>query len=313
MAADRGLPASVRILRDALVTVMADQLDTVVRFHDVRRLPELVRCIFSLAVQTYRPLRIILTLQRFSVDDLATTKAALEPLFDLKDMPALSIINWNEAEPVDARAALLNVGVQAAQGRYLAFLDFDDVLYPEAYELLVARLKLTGAVIAFAKVRVIGLHVYQRFFYPSKVISLPVSGSSLADLFRVNFCPLHSYVIDRSQVSADILWFVPTLIVEEDYNFLLRICASLSSDFALTLMEINIGDYYFKTEDSNMVSMAGLTGEARDRLHRAAKLASDHWRRTILVSAAMQRSLGLADVREPRTVQQTIDCLPAYR
>jgi hypothetical protein len=40
-------------------------LDAVVRFHDTARLNELGRAIFSLVGQSYRPLRILLALQRF--------------------------------------------------------------------------------------------------------------------------------------------------------------------------------------------------------------------------------------------------------
>ena len=58
---------------------MPELIDTIVRFHDVGRLPELTRCIFSLTGQTYRPLRIILCLQRFSEKDVAATTAAHAP------------------------------------------------------------------------------------------------------------------------------------------------------------------------------------------------------------------------------------------
>src|SRR3972149_9944791 len=96
-----------------------DQVDCIVRFHDIRRLLELNRCVFSLVGQNYRPLHIILVLQRFSADSIAAVHDALEPLLRLPGAPALTIKNWEAPTPVDARSALLNLGLAAAGGRYV--------------------------------------------------------------------------------------------------------------------------------------------------------------------------------------------------
>lgn len=289
---------------------MTDTIDTVVRFHDARRLGELKRCIFSLVGQTYRPLRIILVLQRFNGEQIEAVEHALAPLLEAQDAPQLSIVNLTDPEPADARSVLLNLGVENAQGKYLAFLDYDDVLYPEAYEMMIGRLKDTGAAIAFAKVRVMRVDVYDAFFFTKERVIPPFSGSDLLDLFHNNFCPLHSYVIDRSQVPADMLRFVTTMTLEEDYDVLLRISATFLSDFAL--IETDIGDYYYKTDGSNTVpTQGGLTGEARTRFLREVKGAIETRRRGTLVTPVVQKSLGLRDPHQPRTIRQVIDRLPA--
>ena len=129
-------------------------LDCIVRFHDIRRLAELERCVFSLAGQRYRPLNIVLVLQRFTPAEVAAIEAALAPLLQLPDAPSLTVRTWDQEGIADARTHLLNCGVEAARGRYLAFLDYDDLLFPEAYELLVAKLRDRDAAIAFASVQV---------------------------------------------------------------------------------------------------------------------------------------------------------------
>ncbi len=242
------------------------QLDTIVRFHDIRRLSELERCVFSLVGQNFKSLRIILALQRFSAQEIAKVRATLAPILEFEKSPQLSIVNWEDAEPADARSALLNLGLCAAQGRYIAFLDYDDVLYPEAYEVLVPRLEESGAAIAFATVRVVELNVYHRFFYAARKIIPSYSGSNLLDLFRNNFCPVHSYVIDRMRVPKDILSFDTSLAMEEDYDLLLRICAVLQSDFSLVRTEI--GDYFYKTDCSNTVPTFGNLANSRLHLSR---------------------------------------------
>jgi hypothetical protein len=289
---------------------MSEQIDTVVRFHDPGRLAELKRCIFSLVGQTYRPLRIVLVLQRFNGHQIEAVEQALGPLLEGRDAPQLAIVNLTDPEPADARSVLLNLGVQNATGKYLAFLDYDDVLYPEAYEMMIGRLKDTGAAIAFAKVRVMRVDVYNEFFYTKERVIPPFSGSDLLDLFHNNYCPLHSYVIDRSQCPPGMLEFVTTLTMEEDYDVLLRICATFLSDF--TLIETDIGDYYYKTDGSNTVPVSGgLSGEARARFMREVKTAIETRRRGTIVTPVVQKSLGLRDPQQPRTIRQVLDRLPA--
>ena len=289
---------------------MSEQIDTIIRFHDPNRIAELKRCVFSLIGQTYRPLRIVLALQRFNGHQVEAVEKALGPLLEGGDAPQIAIVNLTEPEPADARSLLLNLGVQNATGKYLAFLDYDDVLYPEAYEMMIGRLRDTGAAIAFAKVRVMRVDVYDAFFYTKERVIPPFSGSDLLDLFHNNFCPLHSYVIDRSQVPADMLTFVTSMVLEEDYDVLLRISAAFLSDFAL--IETDIGDYYYKTDGSNTVPVnGGLQGEARLRFIRDVKTAIETRRRDTIVAPVVQKSLGLRDPHQPRTIRQVLDRLPA--
>lgn len=288
---------------------MTEQLDVIVRFHDIDRIAELQRAVFSLAGQTYRPLRIILALQRFSEDGIATVRAALAPYLEDQRNLSLSVVNWSVAEPADARSVLLNLGVSVAQGRYLAFLDYDDVVYPEAYSLLVAQLEKSEAAIAFAAVRVLKLEVFRSYFYAAGRVVPPYSGKDLADLFRNNFCPLHSYVIDRTRLPPDMLNFNSALTMEEDYDLLLRICAALPSDFSL--IETEIGDYYYKTDGSNTVPVkGGLPPGLRLDRYRAIRAAIDHRKASTIVAPEVQQALGVG-VIEGLTVRQLIDRLPA--
>lgn len=272
------------------------QLDCIVRFHDVRRLAELERCVFSLVGQRYRPLNIILVLQRFSDEEVAATKAALAPLLRLPDAPTLSIQNWNEEGVTDARTFLLNRGLDVAEGRYLAFLDYDDVLFPEAYELLVSKLREQEAAIAFASVQAMGVEVYDQFYYMVGPQVPPYKGKNLTDLFESNFCPIHSYVIDRSQVPSDVLRFDNSLTIEEDYDLLLRICAQCRSDFSLIGTEI--GYYLYKTDGSNTVAtQGGLDGE-KLALYQVVQEKIRNRKRGTFVSPPVQSRLGLPNPRE---------------
>ncbi len=284
---------------------MSDQMDTIVRYHDVSRTMELERCIFSLVGQSYRPLNIILTTQRFSEDEISKTRAALADMIEGEDDVTLTILNWDQAEPEDARSELLNLGLRGATGRYVAFLDYDDVLYPEAYELLVAQLKESRAAIAFASVRIMQLDVYDRYLFATEEIIPGYKGAGLIDLFRNNFCPLHSYAIDREMVADDPLFFEITMTMQEDYDWLLRLCARHLSDF--TLINTRVGDYYYKTDGSNTVpNTGGFKGEAQVRFD-AVIARIEVRRRTTFVSKEVQRSLEISDPNEMAAIREVVD------
>lgn len=270
--------------------VEADQVDVVVRFHDIGRIDELERALFSLAAQDHRPLHIRLVLQRLPEEAIGTLRERLDVLAQLPDAPDISILRFDEAEPPDARSVLVNRGFAAASGRYLALLDYDDVLYPEAYRMLIGRLKDSEAAIAFGGIRVKLADIHEDFVHETAVLH-PFSGNSLADLLRHNFCPIHSFLIDRTRVPEGELRFEPFLTMEEDYEFLLRLCARVPSDFALLGAEI--GMYFFKTDNSNTVGRYAAVPPAVQARSDAARHFNEGRRRITVLSEAVQRQLGL--------------------
>jgi len=284
-----------------------EPIDCIVRFHDARRFVELKRCIFSLVGQTYRPLNIILALQRFTADEVDATRQALEPMFALPHAPTLTVINWEETSPKNERSALLNLGLKTAAGRYVGFLDFDNVLYPEAYALLVNRLQMTEAGIAFATVRVVEAQLHAHFVEVKKVLPPPFFGASLRDLFKANFCPIHSYLIDRARVPEEILRYDETLAYEEEYELLLRLCAEVTSDFEM--IKTQIGDYYYMTDGSNPVPRSG--GYIGEKLGPYERLQAtfEARRKFTLVSPAVQAQLGVSSDRPHMSVRDVMAAL----
>src|SRR5205085_12261957 len=129
--------------------------------------------------------------------------AAVREIIERQPWPAApryQILTVAVPPGVDGRSTLLTRGIERASGRYLAFLDDDDLVYQHGYTTLVAQLKAGGCAVAvggcrMAKIKEVG----GSWFVETK--ETPFTwGRTRNDLLRDNFIPIHSYVIDRARV-----------------------------------------------------------------------------------------------------------------
>ena len=268
---------------------MGGLLDVIVRFHNPVRLPELERCLLSLIGQTYRPLAITIVTQRFDLAATATLQSLLDILVRLEPDATIALLNFNEAEPPDARSALINMGFAVAQGRYVTLLDYDDITTPNGYTRLIEDLQATGAAISFGKVLGARLAVDGPILMTRTREDL-YAGTGVIAMFRQNFCPIHSFVIDRTRIDPAALHFDPDRVVDEDYDFLIRTCAEYPSSFAQK--EYVVGFYGLKDDGSNTVITPGRETEARWAKWRRSAAKTEQLRANTRVSHRVQRQLG---------------------
>jgi CDP-glycerol glycerophosphotransferase len=100
-------------------------------------------CLESIAGQTFGDLEVIL------VDDGSTDRSAeIAEEFAARDGRFRLV-----TQPNAGLGAARNTGIDAASGEFLAFVDSDDVLAPNAYELLLTSLDRTGSDFATGNVR----------------------------------------------------------------------------------------------------------------------------------------------------------------
>jgi hypothetical protein len=287
-------------------------VDVVVRLHDPKRFLEFDHALFSLVNQSFRPVHAIVVTQSFGATMETEMRAAMDA-FDWQERGHCAPTMIDVAAPTgkDIRAQLLNAGVGRARHRFLAFLDFDDYLYEDAYDYLVREAVSTRAAIAFGGILCRSVRVFDRFVYSAKVQANPFPGKDAADLIVDNFCPIHSFVIDRERVAPDDLTFNPDLERLEDYDLLLRLCAKYTSRFESRAKRIGVYNWHLDGRGTTQFFGGDPAKTAADK--RASDQARRHIRRLkwTLRSQRQSRPTSMDDVKcSNRGATETSDKVP---
>jgi glycosyltransferase involved in cell wall biosynthesis len=207
-------------------------LSVIMRCHKRERLPFLEEAVFSLSIQEWTNLEIVVVIQNGTEDFKRDVREIISHQPWRKE-PRVEILTVDFEPGFDGRSSLLNHGIANATGRYLAFLDDDDVIYQHGYATLIGQLMEEGkAAVAVGGCRVAKtLQKSNHWFINAKETPFTI-GRNRYDLFRDNFIPIHSYVIDRNVVNDADLYFDDEMPPLEDYDFLLRLSSKYEFDFS---------------------------------------------------------------------------------
>jgi hypothetical protein len=254
-------------------------VDVIIRFHDIKRLHELDRALFSIACQSFSPVRAIVVTQNFDESTLNGLKALIAKYdWHVFGQPEPSVVNA-QVPLGDQRTLLLNQGIKSTSHRFLAFLDADDYMYEDAYEYLVGEALKVGAAVTFGGIIMKEVCGFDTFIYNHAVHRDKFVGEGLDDLLRDNFCPLHSFIIDRELVSAEHLVFDERLQRLEDYEFLLRVSSNHKTHFKSRTKPVGVYNWHLDGKNSIRIYEDGLSDEER-RNNRASWLRAGRiiWR-----------------------------------
>lgn len=186
------------------------------------RIDFLDQALFSVLCNTYPKCEAVVVVQSEN-NDYYIQVAELCSTYALRGLSVQTVRNCTN---LDQRAKNLNLGIVAATGRYIGFLDDDDILYPTHLASLIKILEANyssawayaDAVGTLCETDAMGnLYVQSRhFFFRKPKFSYP-------ELWFDNFIPVHSYLIDRYRVRDDLICFDESFEVLEDYAFLLKL------------------------------------------------------------------------------------------
>lgn len=243
-------------IRDADLVTQRDRLQenkvvsVIVRFHDVAKKERLGLALSSLALQSYPWVEPVIVLQDFPEDDYREVLELSALICWPQSFCRPLIINVPGLGPGDHRARLLNCGMAAASGRFLAFLDYDDLLYPNCYTTLVRRVHKTQKAVAFGGAVQAEVEEQSNDFYVFRKKKIFQDKHKL-DFFIANQHPIHTFLLDKCHVDDDLLKFDETVNKNEDYIFLLRILAR--HDWDISAQAVSVAEYSLRIDGSNTI------------------------------------------------------------
>jgi hypothetical protein len=285
-------------------------VSVIVRFHDRGKIVALDQALFSLATQHYPHVQVIVAVQNgdgqslrrietiiekqpFLVDRtiLCIPEAVNNPttIGSVRDVPSHLVLSVDVPEGVDGRSILLNEGLKAAEGRYLAFLDYDDVVYPHAYEVLIGRLNESGKAVAVGGCLIANLKSVgpdQPYLIESKTRRI-VGDRPQLQIFAKDIIPINTFVVDTNRVERDDLVFDTNVTCYEDYLFLLGLAAKYRFDFE-TLSQ-TIAEYRQRDDGTNTIMVGPYCPLKERKWQESAQYVQD-------VKEGMMVSANAADI-----------------
>ncbi len=207
-------------------------ISVVVRSHEYENRWILRNALESLSAQTHKELEIVLVLQNHTAEQRDALDSELQGLFN-QEGRSYKIVCIAQQGDKDLRSLALNEGFKASNGSAIAILDYDDVMYPNAYERMSKVLEDTQVGCVVGSVRL----VYVSYNHQSRDIELDSRGMFFQDrpsrsrLLHNSFTPLHSLLFNKAKLNG--ICFPEDMLIFEDYSFLLRLAAKEEFDFSL--------------------------------------------------------------------------------
>ncbi len=245
------------------------QVATIMRFHRQGNLGMLANALLSLAAQADCRVQLHLAVQDLDDQDLARLDAELARVPWAEGCePIIRRYQASESNP-DLRSLMLNETLKAVGKGYAAFLDYDDVLFPQAYRSLVKRLQASGKNATFA--RVYATRVDARTGMILQRDRTYEYGFTYEEFIRLNHAPLHSFMLDLDRIDLSAVHYHDDMKFMEDYYLTLQLFTRKDTDWASLRHCEFIGDYVHRVGDeSNTLAL-------HDEDERQALLSSDHY------------------------------------
>lgn len=239
------------------------QIGTVMRFHGSGDARLLLNALFSLLVQSACAVKPWIGMQ----DVLPERTSELET--QIRAMPWPDgcqpvIRRYDSMVPTgDLRAVMLNEGLKELPPGYAGFLDYDDILYPDAYRILVAQLIMSKKAATFGRVYTAdvdeesGRVVARRSVY--------VAGLEYEHFYENNHAPLHSFLLDTRLIDLAQIQYFEDMKYMEDYYLTLQIFTPGAADWGALGQAAFIGDYNHRIGAGSEHTLA-ISGEQREAL-----------------------------------------------
>lgn len=217
------------------------RITTIVRFHKSAKQAELINALYVLYAMADCQVTPLIAAQDLTEQQISDLKKALTQFkFPPSSEPVIDLYR-SENGHEDLRSKMLNQSLKKVNTKYVAFLDFDDLLLPCAYSALINRLQSTGKAVTFGR-------VFSTLYRSADELLLNRKkeyefGNSYEDYINNNFAPIHSLVIDLEKVDLTSIHFHEQHKYMEDYYLMLQVISKENTDWESLNQNLYIGDY----------------------------------------------------------------------
>lgn len=218
-----------------------DSVTTIMRYHRRGERASLINALLSLIAQSGCKVKPVLAIQDMNDDEMAVLEKELAKLpWDNDFKPVIRRYFSTEEKP-DLRSLMLNDALKAVGHGYAAFLDYDDMLFPTAYAVLLEQIKSSGKNATFA--RVYSTMVDATTGCTIKREKIYDYGESYRDFVEHNHAPLHSFLLDLDKCDLEAVTYFDDMKYMEDYYLTMQLFTRAGTDWASLRTCGFIGDY----------------------------------------------------------------------
>ncbi len=224
-------------------------LDVIVRTIE-GRLEFLKEALYSLAAVAEAHVHPIVVVHGPSAAHLERVQELVAHLEGL--LPEVTVRSVTDGEGIRSRP--LNVGLDLADGEYLAFLDDDDVVYPTFAQRLIGALRAEPALsVAYGQSQVVHGEVTEDGFRALRHGRRYASPFDRVRLFLENYIPINSYVARTAEVRSAAARFDESLPLLEDWAFLCQLAARAPFLYVPHV----VSEYRMRADGSNATAAVG--------------------------------------------------------
>ena len=249
-----------------------DRVSTIIRFHGGGNRRLLTHALFSLLAQGRCRVRPCIGVQDLAEPEASALQDAIEALpWSEGCRPVVRFFKSSPGRP-DLRSEMLHQMLRAAGQDYAAILDYDDVLFPNAYDILLRRLKATGKNATFARVYATVLDAnHGAILRREKRYD---AGYTYDDFLERNHAPVHSFMLDLRKIDLNAIEYFSDMKFLEDYYLILQIFTPDDTDWDSLKENVYIGDYiHLQGSDSNTLAIEDVEQRRQQLLSSEYQLA----------------------------------------
>jgi lipopolysaccharide biosynthesis protein len=245
-------------------------ITTIMRFHKSGSFIELKNALFCLYAMKDCFVIPFIAAQDLNERQISQLKSLLGEFAWPEHYQPITQFYHSENGQGDLRSRMLNESLKSVATRYAAFLDFDDLLTPNAYSLLLSRLQKTGKAISFGRVYSTSYDSIREVLIERKKVY--EYGYSYEDFLQHNHAPLHSFMLDMRKIDLNNLIYFDDQRYMEDYFLTLQIFDQDNCDWDGLKKNSYIGDYIHSIDRTHTLAIA-------DQCEREKLLISTEYKR----------------------------------